>query len=69
MSFAKLEREILLEARVVTGRTTLRKKDILAWCTGEVQKAPDETQFFLPVLCITISVKRSLFEKKKKEIV
>lgn len=35
MSIASLERAILDEARTVTKRPKLRKKDLLAWSTSE----------------------------------
>ena len=56
-----MEIEILREARTVTGRATLRQKDILAWNTGAIKGvAEDEIVLLLPQLCVNILVKRAL---------
>lgn len=57
MSMASLERAILAEARVVTGRPKLRKKDIWEWTTGPaLTPAEGEKAFYLPDLQINTLV-------------
>ena len=53
-----LEREILAEAKEVTGNKKLRMKDIMEWSTGKVKEFPEEDRFLLPKLSINISVKK-----------
>lgn len=56
MSMATLEREILVEARKVTGKPKLRNKDIMEWSTGEIKPHNGERVFLLPILHVYIAV-------------
>jgi len=57
MSFKTLETAILKEARQVTGKKSLRHKDILEWSTGDVRVEDGEKKYFLPELNVNIAVK------------
>ena len=57
MSMQSLEREILREAKEVTGNKKLRMKDIMEWSTGEVKPQEGEKLFHLPKLAINIAIK------------
>ena len=56
MGIRALDAAILAEARQVTGKKSLRQKDIVEWSTGDVQIEAGEKQFFLPELKINIAV-------------
>ena len=56
MSLRTLEAEILKEARTVTGKKSLRQKDIQEWSTGDIKVEAGETHYFLPQLRINIAV-------------
>ena len=56
MSLKTFEVAILKEARQVTGRKTLRQKDIQEWSTGDVKIEEGEKHYFLPELKINIAV-------------
>ncbi len=51
-----LEREILVEAKEVTGNKKLRTKDIMEWSTGEIKAQPGEKLYRLPKLAINIAI-------------
>ena len=57
MSMQSLSREVLAEAKEVTGNKKLRMKDIMEWSTGEVKAQPGEKLYRLPKLAINIAVK------------
>lgn len=57
MSMQSLEREVLAEAKEVTGNKKLRMKDIMEWSTGEVKAQSGEKLYRLPKLAINIAVK------------
>ena len=57
MSMKTLERDILAEAKIVTGNKKLRMKDILEWSTGPLKKLPGEKNYMLPALKVNIAVK------------
>ena len=56
MGMKELEREILAEARTVTGNEKLKMKDIMEWSTGDVKAEEGETLYVLPSLSINIAV-------------
>lgn len=58
MSMKTLEAAILLEAKAVTGKKSLRLKDIVEWSTSDenVVIEGDETRYFLPDLRVYIAV-------------
>lgn len=56
MSLKTLETAILFELRRVSGKRTLRKKDIMEWSTSPVEAHDGETLFVLPELKIHIAV-------------
>jgi hypothetical protein len=56
MGKRQLDAAILGEAREVTGRKTLRQKDIFEWSTGSVTVEAGEQSFYLPKLQINIVV-------------
>ena len=58
MTMKDLEREILVEAREVTGNKKLRMADIMEWTTGDCDKRDDEIRFRLPKLQIEIAIKK-----------
>ena len=57
MSTQSLEREVLEEAKIVTGNKKLRMKDIMEWGTGEIMPQPGEKLYRLPKLGVNIAVK------------
>jgi hypothetical protein len=57
MGINELEREILAEAKTVTGNAKLKMKDIMEWSTGNVKAEEGETLYVLPGLSINIAVK------------
>lgn len=57
MSMASLEREILAEARKVTGNKKLRMKNIVEWSTGKIEAQAGERLWRLPGTCVNIAVK------------
>ena len=57
MGMAEIEREILAEARTVTGNAKLKMKDIMEWSTCDVKAEEGETLYVLPGLSINIAVK------------
>lgn len=57
MSMQSLEREVLAEAKEVTGNKKLRMKDIMEWSTGEIKAQPGEKIYSLPKLSVNIAVK------------
>ena len=57
MSMATLEREILAEAKEVTGKKNLRMKDILEWSSGEVTAHKGEVVHHLPSVGVKIAIK------------
>ena len=56
MSMATLEREILAEAKKVTGNTKLKMKEILEWCSGEIEPQSGEKTYYLPTIGIYIAI-------------
>lgn len=52
-----LEREILTEAKEVTGNKKLRMKDIMEWSTGEIVAQPGEKLYKLPGIGVNIAIK------------
>ena len=65
MSMATLEREILAELQQVSGRMSLKKKDIREWSTGDIKECVDETRLYLPSLQVNVSVLTSVLGKAK----
>jgi hypothetical protein len=65
MSLATLERAILDEARTVTGRPKLRKKDLLAWSTGPLPYEAGETPAFLPALQVHVILPAEAKKEKR----
>ncbi len=59
MGMPELEREILAEAKTVTGNSKLKMKDIMEWSTGDVKAEEGETLYVLPGLGVNIAVKTS----------
>lgn len=59
MGLQSLEREILAEAKEVTGNKKLRMKDIMEWSTSKVKEFPEEERFHLPNIGVNISVKKT----------
>ena len=57
MSMRQLEKEILIEAKIVTGNKKLRQKDIMEWSSGEVKAQTGEKIYFLPGLNVNIAIK------------
>lgn len=57
MSMQSLEREILAEAKKVTGNKKLRMKDIMEWSTGKIEAQSGEKLYFLPELQVNIAIK------------
>lgn len=57
MGMRELEAAVLAEAKIVTGNSKLRMKDIMEWSTGEVKPQAGEELFFLPELKVNIAVK------------
>ena len=68
MSMASLEREILAELQQVSGRRSLKKKDMQEWSTGPLEKRDDETLFYLPEFQVNVAVKTSALGRAKKEV-
>ena len=58
MSMRDFEREILAEAKSVTGNKKLRMKDILEWTTGEIKPRDDEKIIRLPTALVGIAIKK-----------
>ena len=58
-----LNREILAEARQVTGNRKLRQKDVVEWvCAANadgLEHRPGEKAYYLPGLGVAISVKEA----------
>jgi len=52
-----LEREILAEAKEITGNKKLKMKDIMEWSTGDIKPASGETLYYLPKFAVNIAVK------------
>lgn len=59
MSLQTVERAILAEAKVVTGKPKLKMKDIMEWTTGEIEPQLGEKLYFLPELQINIAIKEN----------
>lgn len=55
MSMATLEREITQEAKILFNNPKLRKKDILAWSTGDIKKE-GETDCIATIQKLSIQV-------------
>ena len=58
MSMRDFEREILAEAKSVTGNKKLRMKDICEWSTGEIEPRDDEKIIRLPKALVQIAIKK-----------
>lgn len=56
MGFATLEKAVLEAAKVVIRNPKLKRKDLLAWSTGEVSAEEGEVAFELPELSINVVV-------------
>lgn len=65
MSMKSLEAAILNELRELTGKRSLRQKDIQEWSTGPLKQLDDETRFFLPGLAVSCAVKTEALPKPK----
>lgn len=65
MGLRNMEAKILQELRIVSGRRTMRQKDIMEWSTGEIKAQEGETLYFLPELHIHVAVKLPDNAKKK----
>jgi hypothetical protein len=61
-----LESAVLNELRRVSGKHTLKLKEIMAWSTGEIERLADETHFFLPELKVNCAVKTVSLGKRWK---
>lgn len=57
MGMRELEKEILAEAKIVTGNKKLRQKDIMEWSTGDIKAEEGEMLYKLPKLCVNIAIK------------
>jgi len=53
---ASFEREILIEAKAVTGNTKLKMKDILEWTTGKCEVVLGEKVYHLPGMNVNIAI-------------
>lgn len=60
MGMKQLEAAILVEARDVTKRRSLRQKDILEWSTGDIKPQDGEKVFRLPDLGINVAISSKL---------
>ena len=49
MALSKYEREILAEAKTVTGNKKLKEKHLLEWCTGVIKERAGERVDWLPL--------------------
>jgi hypothetical protein len=69
VSLRTLELAIVNEARGVLKNPKLKLKDILEWNTGDLRDkvASDEIAVKLPVLAVTICVKRTLDKRETKK--
>jgi hypothetical protein len=56
MSLATLESAIVLELRQITGRSKLKKKDLLAWCTTDNDSVKPENENEIQVFCPSYKV-------------
>ena len=56
MGMRELEAAVLAEAKIVTGNSKLRMKDIMEWSTGKIKPRVDEELFFLPELKVYIAI-------------
>jgi hypothetical protein len=65
MSMRSLESAVLGELREVSGRRSLRMKDVMEWSTGKVKVNSDETAFYLPGLKVNCAVKTEALGKKR----
>jgi hypothetical protein len=65
MSMRSLESAVLAELREVSGKRSLRLKDVMEWSTGDVKVNPDETLFRLPDLAINCAVKTEALGKRR----
>lgn len=63
MSMFTLESAILQELRQITGKRSLRRKDIMEWSTGKVDVVEGETIIFIPKYGIYASVLTSVLPK------
>jgi len=52
-----LEREILAEAKEVTGNKRLKIKDLMEWSTGEIKAQAGEKLYHLPKNGVNIAIK------------
>lgn len=56
MGRRELEREILAEAKEVTGNKKLKMKNIMEWSTGKVKVQAGEREYHLPKTGVNIAV-------------
>ena len=56
MGMRELEAAVLAEAKIVTGKSKLRMKDIMEWSTGKIKPQVGEERFFLPELKVYIAI-------------
>lgn len=64
MSMRSLESAILQELRTITGKKTLRMKDVMEWSTGSVSPSLGETLFFVEKYGVKACVLTSALPKK-----
>lgn len=58
MSLKSLEREIMIELRIVAKNSKLRLKDLMEWRTGkDLKPQAGETYYYLPTLGVSCAVK------------
>lgn len=67
MGLRQLEAELLAETRMVTGKKTLRQRDIVEWSTGNIELRDGERVFYLPTLRAWVAVSESALPKSRKE--
>jgi len=56
MSLRTLEQAILFEARIVSRRPKLRKKDLIEWSTGPIRPDVNECMIFLPNFKVNVII-------------
>ncbi|KKK81615.1 hypothetical protein LCGC14_2811660 [marine sediment metagenome] len=57
MTMASFERVILAEARIKTGNSKLKMKDIMEWSTGDIEAQEGKVLYHLSEVNVNIAVK------------
>lgn len=64
MSFASLEREVLVEARLAANNPKLRKADLMEWSSGSIEAQEGEVVIKIkaprPLAGISFAIKKEL---------